>query len=153
MGGAGWVSGKGLSLIGWWARNRLTRAVGTALSCRSSRCIWMAFSDIGSDFGDGPFWSQGLDSMILMGPFQLGIFYDLNYLLNPGPIQNRTRRCFSFPSPTVLFYAFVKPLCSYCERNVFFLIRAELCVGLGSWLACFLFFWSQGERSDVTAGS
>ena len=32
---------------GWQAHNRLPRAVGTALSCWSSRSIWTALSDIG----------------------------------------------------------------------------------------------------------
>lgn len=30
------------------------------------------------NFLDGAAWSQELDSMVLLGPFQLGIFYDSN---------------------------------------------------------------------------
>ena len=36
---------------GEWAWNRLPRAVGTALSCRSSRRIWTVLSEVGFDFG------------------------------------------------------------------------------------------------------
>ena len=59
---------------GQWARNRLPRAVGTALSWWSSMSVWRMLSDIWSDFWVVP--EIDLDSMILMGPFQLQIFYD-----------------------------------------------------------------------------
>ena len=36
---------------GWWAWNGLPRAMGTALSCWSSRSVWTALSDIGFGFG------------------------------------------------------------------------------------------------------
>ena len=59
---------------GWQAHNRLPRAVGTALSWWSSMSVWRMLSDIWSDFWVVP--EIDLDSMILMGPFQLQIFYD-----------------------------------------------------------------------------
>ena len=36
---------------GWWAWNRLSRAVVMSPNCRSSRSIWTTLSDIGFDFG------------------------------------------------------------------------------------------------------
>jgi len=35
---------------GWWTWNRVPRAVGTALSCWSSRSVWTTLSDIGLNF-------------------------------------------------------------------------------------------------------
>ena len=55
----------------WLAWNRLPRAVGTVPSCWSLRGILKTLSDIGSDFDSGSVWSQELDLVILMGPFQL----------------------------------------------------------------------------------
>jgi len=57
---------------GRWAWNGLPRAVGTALSARVQKVdstlrhwIWIL---------GAPVWCQGLDSVILIGNFQLGIF-------------------------------------------------------------------------------
>ena len=60
-------------------------ALGMAPSCWSSRNVWTLLSDIWSDFFIlfiyffcvcGPVWSQKLDSMLLMSPFQFGMFYE-----------------------------------------------------------------------------
>lgn len=53
--------------------NRLHGA--TATSFQSSRNIWTVFSYLGFGF-EVVVWRQELDLMILVDPFQLGIFYD-----------------------------------------------------------------------------
>uniref|UniRef100_A0A8B9D0S9 Reverse transcriptase domain-containing protein n=1 Tax=Anser brachyrhynchus TaxID=132585 RepID=A0A8B9D0S9_9AVES len=45
------------------------------LGCWSLRSIWTVLLVIWSEFLGRPVWCKELDSMILMGPFQLGIFY------------------------------------------------------------------------------
>ena len=60
---------------GRWAWNGMHRAAGTApvlefkehLDTALRHRIWIL---------SGSVWSQGLDLMVLMGPFQLRIFYD-----------------------------------------------------------------------------
>ena len=56
---------------GWWAWNRLPRAVVMAPGCWSldtnKRRVWIFDSSVGS---------QELDTMTLMGPFQLRMLYD-----------------------------------------------------------------------------
>ena len=74
--GEGQVGVRGrLCPIGWWAWNRVPRAVGTASSCWSSGSVGTLLSAIG--FG----WCCVDASVILMGPFQLGIFYHSVMLL------------------------------------------------------------------------
>ena len=45
----------------------------------SSRSMWTMCSDIGFDFLDDPEWKQVLNSIALVGPFQLRIFYDSSH--------------------------------------------------------------------------
>jgi len=61
----------------WWAWDRLSRGVVMDLSCQSSRSTWTTFSDLRHQIWiwGGPVWIQGLDSLILVGPFQFRIFY------------------------------------------------------------------------------
>lgn len=63
----------------------------------SSRSIWTRLSDIWSGVLGGPVWSQKLDLRILVGPFQLSIFYDsLNFHDTCGSVvslSNRTPSC------------------------------------------------------------
>ena len=47
---------------------------GHGPECRSSRNVWTALSDMGFDFGC--VWSQELDLMTLVGPFQLRICHN-----------------------------------------------------------------------------
>jgi len=63
---------------GWWAWNRLPRAVGKALSCQSSRNTFTVLSDIWSDF------SVVLSGArrILVGTFQLRMFCDSVFVLS-----------------------------------------------------------------------
>lgn len=71
---SGWISGK-LCPRGWLVWHRLPRAVGTAPCCWSTGSIgtslrhriWVL---------DGSVFSQGLGSMILAGPFQVGTYCD-----------------------------------------------------------------------------
>lgn len=57
--------------------NRLPRALIMALSFRKH--VGSALSHVIWFFG-GRVWNQGLDSVILMGPFQFGMFYDFMIL-------------------------------------------------------------------------
>lgn len=50
------------------------RVVVMAPSCQSLRRVWTVPSNTGLRFLSGPAWSQGLDLMICVGPFQLGAF-------------------------------------------------------------------------------
>lgn len=60
------------------------RALKQAPSCWSTRSVWTMLSDIQS-LG-GTVWSQELYSVILLGPFQFGIFYNSmkSSLMLPG---------------------------------------------------------------------
>lgn len=66
---------------GWWAQDRLPRAVVMALSWQSSRSIWATLRDKAWFLWD-PAWSQVLYSVIIVGPFQLTVFYDSMTLWN-----------------------------------------------------------------------
>lgn len=46
-------------------------------TCQNSGSIWTTLLDTWSGFLSGPFWTLELDSMILMGAFQLMIFYSM----------------------------------------------------------------------------
>ena len=74
-GEAGWGLGKVCSAVSCWALEQVPRAVGTAPSARVLEVSGQR-SQLHSLILCGPVWSQVLDSMILMGPFQLGVFYD-----------------------------------------------------------------------------
>ena len=67
------------SVVGPW--NKLLRAVVMTPNCQSSRTIWRMVSKQRVGIWDHPVWSQELDLMILMGPFQLSIFYDMRLVL------------------------------------------------------------------------
>jgi len=55
---------KRLFTRGWWAWNRLTRAVGMASRCQRSRRVWIKLSDTWSDF----WWSCGEPGVGLNNP-------------------------------------------------------------------------------------
>ena len=56
---------------GWWAWNGLPRAVGMAPSAGVQGSLGQHSQTRGLILVDAP-WSQGLDSLVLVGPFQLG---------------------------------------------------------------------------------
>ena len=56
--------------------NRLPRDVVTAPSLSEFRRVGTVLLVMWSEFLGRPVWCQELDSMIVVGPFQLGIFYD-----------------------------------------------------------------------------
>ena len=56
-------------------------AISTFTPCRSSRSVWTMLSEIWFDFWGSPVWSQQLDSIISVDPFQFRIFYDSLHLL------------------------------------------------------------------------
>ena len=58
---------------GRWAWNGLPRAVGTARVPEFRERLGSALRHVAWFWGD-PVWSQGLDSMVLVGSFQLRIF-------------------------------------------------------------------------------
>ena len=73
--GSGWLSGEVLlqRVVGHW--NRLPRKVVIAPSLPEfKKCVGSGFRHMVWFLG-GPVWNQELDSVILMGPFQLRIFY------------------------------------------------------------------------------
>ena len=55
--------------------NGLPGAVAMATSCQHSKSIWAVLLDM--NFGWSCVWSRELDSMVLVGPFQLRISYIL----------------------------------------------------------------------------
>lgn len=61
----------GMRVVGHW--KWLPREVVTALNFLELRRIWTILSTTWSDFGG--LWRQELNSIILMGPFQLRVFY------------------------------------------------------------------------------
>ena len=61
---------------GWSGLEGAAQGRGTALSCQSSKDVGTTASAIVACFLSGSAWSQELDSVILIGPFQLGIFYE-----------------------------------------------------------------------------
>ena len=66
-------------------------------ACRSSRGVWTVHLVTWSEFWGRPVRRQELDSMILVGPFQLGIFYDSMILRFSLPLERgecrRAARC------------------------------------------------------------
>ena len=72
-----WVWGRGFSLRGLSCTGTGSpRMQSLHQACWSLRSIWTVLLVIWSEFLGRPVWCQELDSTILMGPFQLGIFYD-----------------------------------------------------------------------------
>jgi len=77
-GGSGWIWRKGSSPEGGQALEQASQCSGHSPKLTEFQkhldntltYIW---------FWGGPMWSQELDSMILVGPFQLGIFYDSTF--------------------------------------------------------------------------
>ena len=57
----------------WWAWNGLPRAVGTAPRATFQGAFGQRSQIVGVDFG-WPVWSWGLDWIVLVGAFQLGMF-------------------------------------------------------------------------------
>ena len=55
---------------------RPAQGSGHGPQCQSSGSVWRALSTLRVWILGGAVWSQGLDSMILVGPFQLLWFYD-----------------------------------------------------------------------------
>ena len=62
----GWLH-TGTGSPGTWSRHQ---------ACQSLRSVCTVLLVIRSEFLGRPVWSQELDSMVLVGPFQLGIFSD-----------------------------------------------------------------------------
>lgn len=67
-------------VVGHW--NRLPGAVGTAPSCWSTRSIWSALSDVGSDFGVVLCGTRSWTQRSLWAPSSLG--YSLILISNKG---------------------------------------------------------------------
>ena len=75
----GGAAGERVCTRGRWAWNSLPRAVGTAPSAGAQGAFGQRSHSLGLDLC-GPMRSQGLDSMVLVGPFQLRIFCDSVFL-------------------------------------------------------------------------
>jgi len=102
---------------GRWAWNGLPRAVGTAPSAGVQGESGQRSQTLGLIWG-GAVWSQGLDSMLLVGPLQLGIICDY-----PTTVKLQIRdRCScshnaSLPLPIFLLVCARADLVLYKMRN------------------------------------
>ena len=80
-GGSGWTSGRGSSLRGWSHTGTGSPGMQSLhQACLNLRSIWTVHLVTRSKILGRPVWCQELDSMVLMGPFQLMIFYDFMFL-------------------------------------------------------------------------
>jgi len=113
--GSDWISGKGSSPEGGRALHRLPRAVGTAPSCHSSRCVWTTISDIGFEFW-GVFVEPSWTRWSLWVPSNLG------YCVIPSIPHKHLPMRLSFCPHLLSWYWFLRYL--YYENDTWHALEA-----------------------------